>query len=246
MQSCSDNKMTTIFLLFALGFLIYYLSCSDSNKSITENFESLFFKNNVPSNLVKYGKDEPQMFTDNKITDYPVDYNMGYTEHENNAQPIQPPPTQPVDVKIPPQQEFQHAGTILNPPVAEVHNYDGFEENSANMANINEGFDKLVDKPNSADVVKLNNNEMKNFNNKDFLPKEVIPGAFDDFSQAKYNIDDANLINTERYIIGVNTVGQSLKNASYDIRGTIANPKFSISPWNNSTYEPDYNLKPLC
>ncbi len=29
-------------------------------------------------------------------------------------------------------------------------------------------------------------------------------------------------------------------------RGTIANPKFSVSPWNNSTYEPDYNIKPLC
>ena len=44
----------------------------------------------------------------------------------------------------------------------------------------------------------------------------------------------------------INTVGQSLKNGSHDIRGTIPNPKFSVSPWNNSTYEPDYNIKPLC
>ena len=247
MQSCSDNKMTTIFLLFALGFLIYYLSCSDSNKSMKENFESLFFKDSVPSNLVKYEKDEPQMFVDDKTPSYPVDYSMGYTEHENNAQPIQPPPTQPVNLKQVSQQEYQHAETILKPsPVAEVHNYDGFDDTGANVAGVNEAFEKLVDNPNGPDTVKLNANETKNFDNKDFLPKEVIPGAFDDFSQAKYNIDDANLINTERYIIGVNTVGQSLKNASYDIRGTIANPKFSISPWNNSTYEPDYNLKPLC
>ena len=28
--------------------------------------------------------------------------------------------------------------------------------------------------------------------------------------------------------------------------GTIPNPKFIVSPWNNSTYEPDFNLKPLC
>jgi hypothetical protein len=60
------------------------------------------------------------------------------------------------------------------------------------------------------------------------------------------NINDDKLINTERYIIGINTVGQSLKNASYDIRGTIPNPKFVVSPWGNSTYEPDFNLKPLC
>jgi len=79
------------------------------------------------------------------------------------------------------------------------------------------------------------------------LPKENNPDWWDDgFSQAKYNMNDDKLINTERYIIGINTVGQSLKNASYDIRGTVANPKFSVSPWNNSTIEPDMNLKPLC
>ena len=54
------------------------------------------------------------------------------------------------------------------------------------------------------------------------------------------------LISYLKKLIGVNTVGQSLKNASYDIRGTIANPKFAVSPWNNSTYEPDTNIKPLC
>ncbi len=37
-----------------------------------------------------------------------------------------------------------------------------------------------------------------------------------------------------------------MKNASYDIRGAVAVPKFSISPFNNSTIEPDYNIKPLC
>ena len=39
---------------------------------------------------------------------------------------------------------------------------------------------------------------------------------------------------------------QSLKNPTYDFRGTIANPKYNVSPWMNSTYEPDYNVKPLC
>ena len=48
------------------------------------------------------------------------------------------------------------------------------------------------------------------------------------------------------YHIGINTIGESLKNASYYIRGTIPNPKFVVSPWGNSTYEPDFNLKPLC
>ena len=86
-----------------------------------------------------------------------------------------------------------------------------------------------------------------NYDAKDFLPHEINDEWFEtDFSLAKYQLNDDKLINTDRYIIGINTVGQSLKNASYDIRGTIPNPKSIISPWNNSTYEPDFNLKPLC
>ena len=46
-------------------------------------------------------------------------------------------------------------------------------------------------------------------------------------------------------LIGVNTVGQSLRNASYDIRGSVAIPKFDIGPFNNSTIEYDYNIKSL-
>jgi hypothetical protein len=97
------------------------------------------------------------------------------------------------------------------------------------------------------DSVNMNKNNQTKYNAKDFLPKEINNEWFDtDFSQAKYNIKDDKLINTERYIIGINTVGQSLKNASYDIRGTVPNPKFAVSPWNNSTYEADHNIKSLC
>ena len=47
-------------------------------------------------------------------------------------------------------------------------------------------------------------------------------------------------------MIGVNTVGQTLKNPSHDIRGTIYCPKIAnVSPWQQSTIEPDFNLKSL-
>jgi len=117
---------------------------------------------------------------------------------------------------------------------------------SVGWSDLNSAFAPLAETGNTLDLVKMNHSEMKNYNSDDFLPKEIISGAFDDYSQAKYAVDDTNLINTDRYVIGINTVGQSLKNGSHDIRGTIPNPKFSVSPWNNSTYEPDYNIKPLC
>jgi hypothetical protein len=97
------------------------------------------------------------------------------------------------------------------------------------------------------DQVDFNRNNVTEFDSSQYLPKDVNNEWFDtDFTKAKYNLNDDKMINTDRYMIGVNTVGQSLKNPAYDIRGTIPNPKYTVSPWNNSTYEPDTNIKPLC
>jgi len=46
-------------------------------------------------------------------------------------------------------------------------------------------------------------------------------------------------------LIGVNTVGQSLRNASHDLRSEFANPQVAVSPWFNSTIEPDINRRVL-
>ena len=46
-------------------------------------------------------------------------------------------------------------------------------------------------------------------------------------------------------LIGVNTVGQSLRNGSWDVRSEPANPQVAISPWFNSTIEPDVNRRTL-
>lgn len=126
-----------------------------------------------------------------------------------------------------------------------------FTPNDASLDNGIATFDTAFQSPDipivGNDSINLSKNNPSKYDVKDFLPKEINDKWFDtDFSQAKFNIKDDKLINTERYVIGVNTIGQSLKNASYDIRGTVVNPKFSVSPWNNSTYEADYNIKPLC
>ena len=114
-------------------------------------------------------------------------------------------------------------------------------------ANLNAAFEKPIPDGVKTNAVDFNKNYLKKYDSKNYLPQEVNDEWFDtDFTQAKNKLENGNLINTEKYVIGVDTVGQSLKNASWDIRGTIANPKFNVSPWNNSTYEPDYNLKPLC
>jgi len=46
-------------------------------------------------------------------------------------------------------------------------------------------------------------------------------------------------------LIGVNTVGQSLRNANYQLRSEPANPQVPVTVFNNSTIEPDVNRRDL-
>jgi len=45
--------------------------------------------------------------------------------------------------------------------------------------------------------------------------------------------------------IGINTVGQTMRNANLQLRSEPPNPQVLVSPWNQTTIEPDVNRKPL-
>lgn len=45
--------------------------------------------------------------------------------------------------------------------------------------------------------------------------------------------------------IGINTVGQTLRNANMQLRSEPPNPQVLVSPWNQTTIEPDVNRRPL-
>ena len=47
------------------------------------------------------------------------------------------------------------------------------------------------------------------------------------------------------YQVGVNTVGQSLRNANQQLRSEPANPQVNVSPWQNTTIGPDLARRPL-
>jgi hypothetical protein len=46
-------------------------------------------------------------------------------------------------------------------------------------------------------------------------------------------------------LIGVNTVGQSLRNANHDLRSDPPNPQIVVSPWNQTTIQQDLMRRPL-
>ncbi len=46
-------------------------------------------------------------------------------------------------------------------------------------------------------------------------------------------------------LVGVNTIGQSLRNANYQLRAEPPNPQMNVSPWLQSTIEPDLSRRAL-
>ncbi len=57
-------------------------------------------------------------------------------------------------------------------------------------------------------------------------------------------ITDQNFL-TAGYHIGINTVGQSLRNANLQLRHEPPNPQIPVSPWGISTIEPDSRMNGL-
>ena len=63
------------------------------------------------------------------------------------------------------------------------------------------------------------------------------------------NMNQGSILNGDMlqagYHIGLDTIGQTLKNANLQLRSDPIIPKQDVGPWNQSTYEPDYGRIPL-
>ena len=80
-------------------------------------------------------------------------------------------------------------------------------------------------------------------------PSELLPGdANSTWAQVnpagQGELGDQNFLNAG-YHVGVNTVGQTLRNANLQLRSEPPNPQVKVSPWLQSTIEPDSNRKPM-
>ena len=224
-----NKDISSILLLVVIGFVIYCLSNNENNKPKKEveiTTESSIQQPIASAASIKesFANQDPSPVSSDNISELSENIPVSSDVVDSDAQEIVKKANEEscnykIESRIP-----EGSGTALD-----------------------QAFQAPIGKNESKDKIDMNKNNIKNYNSKDYLPKVTNKNWFEtDFASAKYKIDDANLINTNRYTVGVNTVGQSLKNGGHDLRGTIPNPKFTVSPWNNSTIEPDYNIKPLC
>ena len=77
---------------------------------------------------------------------------------------------------------------------------------------------------------KSKSQQIKDFNNANPTGEGILKGV---------NYLDAG------FHVGVNTVGQSLRNANLQLRSEPANPQVNVSPWMNTTIGPDLPRRPL-
>jgi hypothetical protein len=79
-------------------------------------------------------------------------------------------------------------------------------------------------------------------------PEDLLPNADSeniwDTPANPGDISGANFLDAGHHV-GVNTVGQSLRNANRQLRSEPPNPQVKVCPWNQSTIEPDTNRLPM-
>ena len=78
----------------------------------------------------------------------------------------------------------------------------------------------------------------------DLLPRDANSLWAQVSPSGQGSLADQNFL-TAGFHIGINTVGQTLRNANRQLRSEPLNPQVKVSPWLQTTIEPDINRRPL-
>lgn len=78
----------------------------------------------------------------------------------------------------------------------------------------------------------------------DLLPNDNSSQWAQVYPQGEGSLKDRNFLQAG-YHIGINTVGQTLRNANLQLRSEPPAPQVKVSPWLQSTIEPDLGRKPF-
>jgi hypothetical protein len=79
----------------------------------------------------------------------------------------------------------------------------------------------------------------------ELLPKEQSKMFAQLFPEGQGHLSNRRDFLTSGFHIGINTVGQSLRNANKQLRSDPPNPQVVVSPWMNTTITPDINRRQL-
>jgi len=227
-----NNNLLLIVLVIALFFLIKNMNTPTTNKKVE-----------------KFGKVESPLLSRNNMVDQSYDQapaQMGSVSSNQIQELLTKPPV--VSTSNQSMVNSMASQYVSNDKQEMYSNLTTPDKQTANLSTINDSymllpsnnlpddkFNKVLSKEPARSVLTSG----------DLLPKDENKDWFQ-VPNSKFNLMQAVDLEVPEIKIGVDTVGQSRKNATYDLRAAPPNPKFVVSPWSNSTIEPDYNTKPLC
>ena len=87
-------------------------------------------------------------------------------------------------------------------------------------------------------------NKISNQNPADLLPKDSNSQWAQLNPTGSGDLQNVNLLRSG-YHMGIDTIGNSLRNANQQLRSEPANPQLNVGPWNNTTISPDTMRVPL-
>ena len=180
-----------------------------------------------------YTKSQSETFEDDVV--------VSPKELKNNKAPVQVSGGVPQKQALPPMTEHFEGAMGGASDMYEVQPSDGMSDN----------FHSLEQSPQAAGQFQVDpTNLPKDCFPKDQLnPQDLLPVDADSkWAQSvpanQGSLGDQNFL-TAGYHVGVNTVGQSLRNANRQLRSEPANPQMKVSPWLQTTIEPDSNRRPF-
>ena len=128
-------------------------------------------------------------------------------------------------------QKQQQKGTSGAKPAEDIDGSGNGSFASVNGVPSNGGMPSSCNKPNMQ-------------NPSDLLPKDNNSQWAQLNPAGKGDLANINLLKAG-YHIGIDTIGQTLRNANLQIRSEPPNPQINVGPWNTSTIEPDFMRPPM-
>ena len=132
--------------------------------------------------------------------------------------------------------------------------YHSEEENDSKIESMSNMKEHFSSNENKMDYLSMDKNFEEERNDTNFpkqqLNAEELLPSDNSTLWAQVNpagegsLKDRNFLQSG-YHIGINTVGQTLRNANQQLRSEPPNPQVKVSPWLQSTIEPDVGRKPM-
>ena len=123
----------------------------------------------------------------------------------------------------------------------EFSNTQGASVHESNILNPNVQVNQMDQYPGPFEGCAPKQKELKP---EDLLPKDMNTKWAQVNPTGQGMLADRNFLDAGHHV-GINTVGQSLRNANYNVRSEIPNPQVKVSPWMQSTIDPDVGRKPM-